>query len=572
MKIRKKLTAAVLMSAALMGAGLTAKPLFPLTGIWEITAFAEETVVQGELTFRKHDTYAELEKCGNTATDVEIPSTVDGLPVTTIGPSAFTGCFSMIKVTLPDTLTSIGDNAFFYCNGLTSITLPDSVTSIGVSAFRSSGLTSVTIPDGVTEIQSCAFADCNSLRRVEFGKNVTRIGYGAFFDCLRLQSMTIPDSVKIIDEQAFFNCEQMTDLTIGNGVTEIGKTAFKFCTALKNLTIGNSVSKIGYEAFGKCEQLTSVTLPYSLTSIDDRAFFQCTELTDITIPDGVTNIGYSVFWSCDHLTISGTVGSKAEQYAAKNEIPFRAISSLGTVTLSKTTFPYTGKAVKVGSYIKVRANGTALKYGKDFIMIYANNETCGVNTASVTIQGIGDYLGSVTKYYSIVPKQHSKPKLSTKKGYIRVDWTVDINAEGYQVQYCKDASFSGDSLHSASFTANAYCNLVTYPKAGETWYVRIRSYIKDNAGKRCGIWSGASSITVGTIDSVTLSQTEFAYTGKAVKVGKYITVTSGGTKLKYDQDFTLEYKNNVKKGTATVTAVGIGAYEGSSASATYSIK
>ena len=68
-----------------------------------------------------------------------------------------------------------------------------------------------------------------------------------------------------------------------------------------------------------------------------------------------------------------------------------------------------------------------------------------------------------------------------------------------------------------------------------------------------------------------LTQTEFAYTGEAVKVGSCIRVKSGTTALKYGTDFELVYKNNVDKGTASVTVKGIGEYASSSVTKTYRI-
>ena len=68
--------------------------------------------------------------------DVVVPDMIDGLPVTTIGESAFSGCTGLTSITLPNSITSIGSKAFSGCTGLTSITLPNSVTTIGRGAFK----------------------------------------------------------------------------------------------------------------------------------------------------------------------------------------------------------------------------------------------------------------------------------------------------------------------------------------------------------------------------------------------------------------------------------------------------
>jgi hypothetical protein len=65
-----------------------------------------------------------------TNADVVIPSTIDGLPVTAIGDSAFIYCTSLTSVSIPSSVTSIGDHAFGNCISLTSVTIPNSVTNI----------------------------------------------------------------------------------------------------------------------------------------------------------------------------------------------------------------------------------------------------------------------------------------------------------------------------------------------------------------------------------------------------------------------------------------------------------
>src|ERR1035438_7421287 len=66
---------------------------------------------------------------------VTIPSTINGLPVTSIGDDAFWFCYSLTSVAIGNSVTNIGDSAFCSCSLLTSVTIPSSVTSIGGYAF-----------------------------------------------------------------------------------------------------------------------------------------------------------------------------------------------------------------------------------------------------------------------------------------------------------------------------------------------------------------------------------------------------------------------------------------------------
>jgi hypothetical protein len=80
--------------------------------------------------------------------EVVLPSTIEGLPVTSIDNNAFYGNTSVTNLTIPDSIATIGNNAFDGCSGLTSVTIPASVTSIGNQAFSGcSGLTSISLPE-----------------------------------------------------------------------------------------------------------------------------------------------------------------------------------------------------------------------------------------------------------------------------------------------------------------------------------------------------------------------------------------------------------------------------------------
>ena len=104
-----------------------------------------------------------------------IPPAYEGVPVTSIVDSAFSGYNHLTSIVIPDSVTSIGREAFNGCSSLTSISIPDGVTSIGSSAFSGCfSLTSIVIPDSVTSIDNFAFEYCHSLTSIQFGGTVAQ--------------------------------------------------------------------------------------------------------------------------------------------------------------------------------------------------------------------------------------------------------------------------------------------------------------------------------------------------------------------------------------------------------------
>lgn len=64
------------------------------------------------------------------ASDLSIPSLIDGHTVTGIGEYAFYNHTELTTVTIPESVTCIGDYAFYNCTELTTINIPDSVINI----------------------------------------------------------------------------------------------------------------------------------------------------------------------------------------------------------------------------------------------------------------------------------------------------------------------------------------------------------------------------------------------------------------------------------------------------------
>lgn len=197
--------------------------------------------------------------------DVDIPATIGGVAVTSIGDGSFSGK-SLTSVTIPSSVFIIGNNAF-NGNQLTTVTVPNSVTTINSRGFENNLLTSVTLGSSVDIIEDNAF-ETNQLTTVTIPNSVTAIGSYAFKDN-QLTNLTLGSSVVTIGNSAFEG-NQLISLVIPNSVTAIGGSAFLY-NHLTSLTLGNSVTTIGSYAFNS-NQLTNVTIPNSVTTINQGAF------------------------------------------------------------------------------------------------------------------------------------------------------------------------------------------------------------------------------------------------------------------------------------------------------------
>jgi|GEM_PF-2862052 len=199
-------------------------------------------------------------------TSVDIPATIGGVAVTSIGDSAFYSK-NISSVTIPSSVTSLGSYAFYY-NQLSSVTIPSSVTSLGDYAFTGNQLASVTIPSSITHMGLLVFAR-NDLTSITIPESLTTISTGAFRDN-KITSVTIPASVTNIGAGAFYD-NSISTLAIPDTVTSLGNFAFA-TNQLASLDIGCGVSSIGSQVFA-ANKLQEVTVPDCITSVDPTAFF-----------------------------------------------------------------------------------------------------------------------------------------------------------------------------------------------------------------------------------------------------------------------------------------------------------
>lgn len=314
--------------------GITAMALSFSNILIPVTANANAEQRTGDIMYIIRDDHIDITGCDTQATDIVIPSEIDGITVTGIQDWAFRMHDNLNSVDIPDSVTNIGEQAFYGCENLMSITLPDSITSIGDSAFSYCRwhLTSITLPDSLTSINNTLFYGCENLRTVTIPDSVTSIGSMAFADCTYLESVNIPDGITVINSNVFMGCENLMYIDIPESVTSINQASFYGCERLMSIEIPESVEYIGKSAFYGCKSLKSIEIPYNVTSIDNMAFQNCTSLKSITIYNPECEIYDGEIKIADtdsnyNGTIYGYEDSTAQKYAEKYGYKFKKINS-----------------------------------------------------------------------------------------------------------------------------------------------------------------------------------------------------------------------------------------------------
>ena len=253
---------------------------------------------------------------GNAA-EIVIPTTYNGLRVTSIYEKAFYNNTYIKKVTLPNTISSIEKFAFQGCANLAQINIPESVLLIDTCAFEGcSALNKLTFASEINEtgkpltIGVSVFKNCINLSSVNLAQYTETIDKSAFENCYSLKSVTIYDNLKHIGASAFAKCIVLTDLTLNDGLLDIGDYAFDECEAITSIVLHDTVTSVGAGAFRNAKALQYVKLSANMTAIANSTFQNCVSLREVELHEKISNIGISAFSCCTEMKtirISGDV-------------------------------------------------------------------------------------------------------------------------------------------------------------------------------------------------------------------------------------------------------------------------
>lgn len=243
------------------------------------------------------------------ATVINIPETINGHVVTTIGARAFNNRVNLQQVTLSKTVQHITGQSFTGCTALTTINVDtDSqyFKSIGGLLYSKDGSEIVYCPrKAITDTQTY---DCpanlkkigdyafygqgdTGLKTVTFNSLLEEIGDYAFYGCLNITALTFPSSLKKIGKAAFEILGSTTSnelqISWAEGLEEIGESAFCGPYIKGTLNIPDTVKVLGDYAFSTPANsycaIEKVKLPASLESFGNGVFFYGTSIETLTL-------------------------------------------------------------------------------------------------------------------------------------------------------------------------------------------------------------------------------------------------------------------------------------------------
>ncbi len=387
----------------------------------------EKMTSDGLLTFvlSEDGTYYTVDACNVEATgEIVIPATYNGLPVTSIGTSAFSGCTNITSIKIPDSVSNIWNPIFNDCISLVSIDVDENnahYVSIDGVVFSKDKTKLVcypagkadaeyVIPDGVTTISAYAFRDAVNITSVTVPDSVTYIGISAFLSCENLLFVFYPgtqeqwDSIEII---GYSSSSLSNNRWLYNAIKHYEATDHIMgeWTITKEPTCTHDGEKTAYCVVCKNSELDSLGL-----------------VPETTVTLSAIGHNYSTEWTIDVVPTCTENGSKSHHClncADKTDVTeIVATGHSYNATITKEVTCETN-GVRTwscengcGDTFSEVIPATGHKYDKGTVTVEATCETDGVKTYSCMNNGCG------STYTAPIPAT----------GHTTSDWIVDKEA------------------------------------------------------------------------------------------------------------------------------------------------
>lgn len=228
------------------------------------------------------------------------------------------------------------------------------------------------------------------------------------------------------------------------------------------------------------------------------------------------------------------------------------------VAVAGESFTYTGSPITPAVSVTLK-NGTQLMKDRDYTLAYTNHTNAG--TATVTVTGIGNYIGTAKKTFVI--SKAAAPEISwpTASAITCGEKVSDNLLSGGSTQY---GTFTwSDTVKDTIPTVGTYSYKVVFTPSADTEKNYETITTKE---KEISLTVNAKSLT----DAQVTVSGSYTYTGQAqIPAAAAVTVQLDGKTIPNDR-YTISASDNTNAGQATVTVTGKGDYIGT-ASGTFTI-
>ena len=516
--------------------------------------------------------------------------------------NAFSGCTALQNIEA-ENLQVIGDRVFENCESLASVNFPKLV-QVGYYSFSNCAFETVTLPS-VKQLGEGVFSYCNNLKTV----NLPELNYLPSYTFSGCSALTaVPQcftNADYVGGEAFKNCASLRTAAFP-AASFVGFNVFSGCSKLGSLSLDNAIY-IGNQSFDT-DRITVFTFPeaesigrisgcYVKTINAPYAWVigstdGCTALEALNAPNLIANT-VNPYEGMD-VTPDGKTVIKSTDVTVDNAVynPFEA-----------RTIPEYG----------VTVNGVTLTEGEDYTIAFANNAAKG--TAYYKVEGAGAYEGVVTGSFSIsalslndfnvapIENQEYSGSLimpevclidsdgRSLQGNYLLSYSNNLNAGLATVTasgniFAKNSASASFKIIAQAEDFDAVTEYTEYPYTGsqicpkvivslngvtftENSEYRLRYGENKNLGKGTvyidfigEYCSGTKALEFDIVPAAldasafSLEKSGYSYTGSEIKPAVITSKYIKGT------DFTVEYSDNVKRGTATVIITGKGNYTG----------
>lgn len=208
-----------------------------------VPASPEEWFVVGEDEYSGEKVITGFSENYDGTTDIVIPSTINGEPVTGIYYEAFRDT-ELTSVVISEGITTINSVAFYNCYGLSEVTLPSTLKEIGSQVFENTAITEISLPEGLTRLDTATFKG-SSLQKINIPSGIGMIADELFMNT-QLETIIIPEGIGYIMRDAFSGTN-ITSVEIPSTVEYMVNNAFT------NMTSVTIKGKSSFEDFEYCE-------------------------------------------------------------------------------------------------------------------------------------------------------------------------------------------------------------------------------------------------------------------------------------------------------------------------------